>query len=76
MAHITLGIRFIDTLSAFEPASEEARRELAKAVLAGSIVRNVAAKLNMANGEEAVVCALLHHLGCLMRVFYFPVEWS
>lgn len=76
IAHITLSIRFVDTLSASAPASEEARRELAKAVLAGSIVRNVAAKLNMANGEEAVVCALLHHLGRLMLVFYFPIEWS
>jgi len=76
IAHITLSIRFIDTLSASAPASEEARRELAKAVLAGNIVRNVVTKLNMVNGEEAVVCALLHHLGRLMLVFYFPAEWS
>jgi HD-like signal output (HDOD) protein len=75
IAHITLSIRFIDTLSASAPASEEARRELAKAVLAGNIVRNVVTKLNMINGEEAVVGALLHHLGRLMLVFYFPVEW-
>ena len=76
IAHITLSIRFIDTLSAAAPASEEARRELAKAVLAGNIVRHAAAKLNMVNSEEAVVCALLHHLGRLMLVFYFPAEWS
>ncbi|QOJ22670.1 MAG: HDOD domain-containing protein [Gammaproteobacteria bacterium] len=76
IAHITLSIRFIDTLSASAPASEEARRELAKAILAGNIVRNIVTKLNMVNGEEAVVCALLHHLGRLMLVFYFPEEWS
>ncbi|MBK7493303.1 MAG: HDOD domain-containing protein [Nitrosomonas sp.] len=76
IAHITLSIRFIDTLSASAPASDEARRELAQAMLAGSIVRNVVTKLNMVNGEEAVVCALLHHLGRLMLIFYFPEEWS
>lgn len=76
IAHITLSIRFIDTLSASAPASDEARRELAQAMLAGSIVRNVVTKLNMVNGEEAVVCALLHHLGRLMLIFYFPDEWS
>ncbi|MDV6342269.1 HDOD domain-containing protein [Nitrosomonas sp. Is35] len=76
IAHITLSIRFIDTLSASAPVSDEARRELAKAILAGNIVRNVVTKMNMVNGEEAVVCALLHHLGRLMLVFYLPDEWS
>lgn len=76
IAHITLSIRFIDTLSASAPASDEARRELAQAMLAGSIARNVVTKLNMVNGEEAVVCALLHHLGRLMLIFYFAEEWS
>jgi HD-like signal output (HDOD) protein len=75
IAHITLSIRFIDTLSASAPASDEARRELTKAILAGNIVRNVVTKLNMVNGEEAVVCALLHHFGRLMLIFYFSEEW-
>lgn len=76
ISHIALGIRFVDTLSASAPDSEEARVELAKAILAGDIARNVVTKLNMVNGEEAVVCTLMHHLGRLMLVFYFPEEWS
>jgi HD-like signal output (HDOD) protein len=76
IAHIALSIRFIDTLSIATPDSDEARRELGKAIIAGDIARNIVAKSNMTNGEEAVVCALLHHLGRLMLVFYFPEEWS
>ncbi len=76
IAHIALSIRFIDMLSTAVPDSAEAREELAKAILAGDITRIIVTKSNMINGEEAVVCALLHHLGRLMLVFYFPEEWS
>lgn len=76
ISHLALSIRFIDTLSASAPDSEEARVELAKAMLAGDIARNVVTGSNMTNGEEAVVCALMHHLGRLLLVFYFPDEWS
>lgn len=76
IAHIALSIRFIDTLSMAAPDSVEAREELAKAILAGDITRIIVTKSTMVNGEEAVVCALLHHLGRLMLVFYFAEEWS
>lgn len=76
IAHIALSIRFIDMLSTAAPDSVEAREELAKAILAGDITRIIVTKSNMVNGEEAVVCALLHHLGRIMLVFYFPEEWS
>ncbi len=76
ISHIALSIRFIDTLSASVPNSEEAHVELAKAILAGDITRNIVTKSNLVNGEEAVVCALMHHLGRLMLVFYFPEKWS
>lgn len=76
IAHIALSIRFIDTLSIAAPDSAEARKELEKAILAGDITRIIVTKSNMVNGEEAVVCSLLHHLGRLMLVFYFPEEWS
>ncbi len=76
IAHIALSIRFIDTLSTAAPDSAEAREELAKAILAGDVTRIIVTKSTIVNGEEAVVCALLHHLGRLMLVFYFPEEWS
>ncbi len=76
ISHLALSIRFIDTLSSSAPDSEDARMELAKAILAGGIASNIVTKLSMRNSEEAVVCALMHHLGRLLLVFYFPGEWS
>ncbi|MDP1558073.1 MAG: HDOD domain-containing protein [Nitrosomonas sp.] len=76
ISNLALSIRFVDTLSSSAPDSEDARVELAKAILAGDIARNIVVKSNMRNGEEAVVCALMHHLGRLLLVFYFPDQWS
>lgn len=76
ISHLALSIRFVDTISTSAPDTENARTELAKAMLAGDIARNVVSKANMHNGEEAVVCALMHHLGRLLLVFYFPDQWG
>lgn len=76
ISHLALSVRFVDTLSASSPDSVAARAEMAKALIAGDIARNIANKANLADSEEAVVCALMHHLGRLLLVFYFPDEWS
>lgn len=74
--HLALSVKFIDTLSASTPDTAAARSEMAKALLAGDIARNITSKAKVSDGEEAVVCALMHHLGRLMLVFYFPEEWA
>ena len=76
IANLSLSTRLIDALSSSAPDSEHAHEELENAILAGKISENIVAKLNMSNGEEAVVCTLLHHLGRLLLTFYFPDEWS
>ncbi|MCX7185183.1 MAG: HDOD domain-containing protein [Nitrosospira sp.] len=76
LSYLVLSVRLVDTLSVNAPDSAAARTEMAKALLAGDITRGVAAKAHIANAEEAVVCALMHHLGRLLVVFYFPEEWS
>jgi HD-like signal output (HDOD) protein len=76
IAHLALSVRFVDTFSASSPDSAAARAEMTKALIAGDIARNIAIKANLADGEEAVVCALMHHLGRLLLVFYFPEEWA
>ncbi len=75
ISNIVLNIQFIDTLSTSAPDSDEVHAELKKAILAGDIARNIVAKSTIKNSEEAVVCALMHHVGRLMLVFYFPEEW-
>ena len=76
VSHLALSVRFIDTLSSNAPDTVVARSEMAKALLAGDIARNIVGNSRVSDGEEAVVCALMHHLGRLLLVFYFPDEWS
>jgi len=76
ISHLALSVRFVDKLSANSPDSAASRAEMTNALVAGDIARNIANKANLADSEEAVVCALMHHLGRLLLVFYFPDEWS
>ena len=69
-------VRTIDTPSAAKTESSAVCVELEKAYLASDIAKSIVSKSNVANGEEAIVCTQLHHLGCLILVFYFPEEWS
>ncbi|TXI16924.1 MAG: HDOD domain-containing protein [Nitrosomonas sp.] len=75
ISNIVLNIHFIDTLSASASHSGSVRAELQQIVLTGEIARNIASKSKIKNVEEAVVCAMMHHIGRLMLVFYFPDEW-
>ena len=75
ISHLALSVRFVDKLSAGSPDSATSRTEMIKALVAGDIARKIAAKANLADSEEAVICALMHHLGRLLLVFYFPDEW-
>ncbi len=76
LSYLVLSVRLVDTLSSSAPDSVAARAEMTQALLAGDIAREIAAKAHIKNAEEAVVCALMHHLGRLLVVFYFPEEWS
>lgn len=76
ISYLVLSVRLVDTLSSSAPDSAAGRAEMAKALLAGDIAREIATKTHVANTEEAVICALMHHLGRLLLVFYFPEEWS
>ncbi len=76
IGHLALGLRLIDGLSSVSHASEIARNEMEKAVLAGHIARQVAGHASTRDVEEAVVCSMLHSLGRMVTVFYLPEYWS
>ena len=76
LTYLVLSVRLLDTLSINASDSAAARAEMTQALLAGDIARKIAAKTRIKNSEEAVVCALMHHLGRLLVVFYFPEKWS
>ncbi len=75
LSYLVLNIRLVDTLSINASDSTAACSEMVKALLAGDIAREVAAKTRIKNSEEAVICVLIHHLGRFLVVFYFPEEW-
>lgn len=76
VSHIALSVRLVDTFSKTAPETEEANAQLQRVILAGEIARSVVGETNVSDGEEAIVCALMHNLSRLLLVFYFPEEWK
>ncbi|NPU85224.1 MAG: HDOD domain-containing protein [Syntrophaceae bacterium] len=44
--------------------------------LSGVIAMDLADKMKMGRAEEAFICAMLHHLGKLLVICYFPEEYE
>lgn len=76
VVHLALGLQLLDTFAGSAAKHPQANEELRRAMLAGEIARTLSASQGISQGEEAVVCALMHHLSRLLLVFYFPEEWS
>ncbi|MGJ9416270.1 HDOD domain-containing protein [Massilia sp. CMS3.1] len=76
IGHLALGLKLIEELSKSTPDSAHAHVEMEKAVLAGMVAQQVAARAATRDPEEAVVCSLLHSLGRMMVTFYMPERWS
>ncbi|MFC5510298.1 HDOD domain-containing protein [Massilia jejuensis] len=76
IGHLALGLKLIEELSKNTPDSAHAHVEMEKAVLAGMVAQQVAARAAARDPEEAVVCSILHSLGRMMVTFYMPERWS
>jgi HD-like signal output (HDOD) protein len=76
IGHLALGLKLIEELSKSTPDSLQAHIEMEKAVLAGMVAQQVAAKADVRDPEEAVVCSILHSLGRMMVTFYLPERWT
>ena len=76
IGHLALGLKLIEELSKSAPGSAHAHVEMEKAVLAGMVAHQVAARAATRDPEEAVVCSILHSLGRMMVTFYMPERWS
>ncbi|MET0319359.1 MAG: HDOD domain-containing protein, partial [Duganella sp.] len=77
IGHLALGLKLIEELGAGAAGGEAtvAHIEMEKAVLAGIVARQIATAAEHPNGEEAVVCSMLHTLGRMMLTFYMPERW-
>ncbi|ALK97161.1 histidine kinase [Massilia sp. WF1] len=76
IGHLALGLKLIEELSKSTPDSLQAHIEMEKAVLAGMVAQQVAARAEVRDPEEAVVCSILHSLGRMMVTFYLPERWT
>jgi len=76
IGHLALGLKLIEELSKSTPDSLQAHIEMEKAVLAGMVAQQVAARADIRDPEEAVVCSILHSLGRMMVTFYLPERWT
>jgi len=76
IGHLAMGLKLIEELTSASPDSSVAHAEMEKAVLAGMVAQQVAAKAATPDPEEAVVCSMLHTLGRMMVTFYMPERWS
>ncbi len=76
IGHLALGLKLIEELAKSTPDSALAHVEMEKAVLAGMVAQQVAARAATRDPEEAVVCSILHSLGRMMVTFYMPERWS
>lgn len=76
IGHLALGLKLIEELAKSTPDSALAHVEMEKAVLAGMVAQQVAARAATRDPEEAVVCSILHSLGRMMVTFYMPERWN
>lgn len=76
ISHLTLGIQLLDYFHGVAPNRPQATRALQRALVAGEITRALSQARGINEGEEAVVCTLMHHMSRLLIVFYFPEEWE
>lgn len=76
IGHLALGLKLIDSLSEASAEAIDTRGEMEKALLSGHIARQVATAATLRDGEEAVVCSMLHCLGRMMVAFYLPQAWQ
>ncbi|MGI4776569.1 MAG: HDOD domain-containing protein [Janthinobacterium lividum] len=76
VSHLALGLQLLDNFRGAAASRPQASDALKRAILAGEFARMLSSSQGIHQGEEAVVCTLMHHLSELLVVFYFPDQWE
>lgn len=76
VSHLALGLQLLDNFRGAAATRPQASDALKRAILAGEFARMLSSSQGIHQGEEAVVCTLMHHLSQLLVVFYFPDQWE
>jgi HD-like signal output (HDOD) protein len=72
ISHLTLGIQLLDYFHGVAPNRPQATRALQRALVAGEITRALSQARGINEGEEAVVCTLMHHMSRLLSCSISP----
>ncbi len=75
IGHLALSLKLLEGFGEVAAGRDDMARELARATLAGAFARDITSKNGIRDGEEAVVCTLLHHVARLLVTYCFPDEW-
>ncbi|QYF96193.1 HDOD domain-containing protein [Massilia sp. PAMC28688] len=76
IGHLALGLKAIEDVAGSASSAVSAHAEMEKAVLSGVVARQIADAGLRGDGEEAVVCAMLHSLGRMTVTYYLPERWA
>jgi len=71
--NIVLGLLLFDHLKDRNQA-QDLMSECVKAILGGAIAKEICVSQGYGNPEETFVCAMMHNLGRLLSIYYFPEE--
>ena len=68
-----LGLLLFDQLKDRRQA-QDLMAECVQAILGGAIAKEISVIHGYGNPEETFVCAMMHNLGRMLSVYYFPEE--
>ncbi len=71
--NIVLGLLLFDHLKDRNQA-QDLMGECVRAILGGAIAKEICVSQGYGNPEETFVCAMMHNLGRLLSIYYFPEE--
>jgi len=71
--NIVLGLLLFDHLKNRNQA-QDLMVECVQAILGGTIAKEICISQGYGNAEETFVCAMMHNLGRLLSIYYFPEE--
>jgi len=71
--NIVLGLLLFDQLKDRNQA-QDLMHECVQAILGGAIAREICVSQGYGNPEETFICAMMHNLGRMLSIYYFPEE--
>ncbi|ACC74853.1 HDOD domain-containing protein [Paraburkholderia phymatum] len=76
VGHLVVGMKIVDHFHQSAPHRIDAKLELNRALLCGTVARRITEGFDLRVAEEAVVCALMRQIGRLLVAFYLEGEWD